>query len=400
MAQSYTTQSGDTLWDIATRFYGDGSWWTLIYDANKLIIGNDPTNLFAGKTLTIPDKPGTTPPPSGSQTYVTKSGDTLWDIAMRFYADGSKWTLIYNANRAVIGNDANNLTANLTLTIPANTQTPTPPGGMTPTPISGANITDSPAAVYYERTRSFHAFGRSSDGTLVQHFAGTWENLGRPQAAVSGAPGAVVRAPISLHVAVCGEDTRLYHKFYNGGNWSEWENRGGDLASGPSLASWSPARLDIFARGKFSNLIHSWWDLNGGWANWEDLSPKLPVRNDIQFAPSAVSWGPNRIDVVAVRASDSHLVHAWWDGASWQGWEDLGGVLTESPSIVSRGLNLLDIFGRGTDNQIYRRSWDGRAWSNWVGMGPFIPSAPAAAVGPGAISLLARNAANQLIQIR
>lgn len=39
-------------------------------------------------------------------TYVVKSGDTLWSIAKRFYGDGSKWTGIYNANKAAIEADA------------------------------------------------------------------------------------------------------------------------------------------------------------------------------------------------------------------------------------------------------------------------------------------------------
>ena len=41
-----------------------------------------------------------------SQTYTTKSGDCLWNIAKKFYGDGSKWKKIYNANKTAIENDA------------------------------------------------------------------------------------------------------------------------------------------------------------------------------------------------------------------------------------------------------------------------------------------------------
>ena len=36
------------------------------------------------------------------QTYTVKSGDTLYDIAKRMYGDGSKWVAIYEANKDVI----------------------------------------------------------------------------------------------------------------------------------------------------------------------------------------------------------------------------------------------------------------------------------------------------------
>lgn len=35
-------------------------------------------------------------------TYIVKSGDCLWNIAKQFYGNGSKWTAIYEANKAVI----------------------------------------------------------------------------------------------------------------------------------------------------------------------------------------------------------------------------------------------------------------------------------------------------------
>lgn len=37
-----------------------------------------------------------------SKEYTIKSGDTLWGIAKAFYADGSKWGIIYNANKTII----------------------------------------------------------------------------------------------------------------------------------------------------------------------------------------------------------------------------------------------------------------------------------------------------------
>ena len=53
-AQSYTVVSGDCLWNIAKRFYGDGSKYTVIYNANADVIGGNPNLIYPGQVLTIP----------------------------------------------------------------------------------------------------------------------------------------------------------------------------------------------------------------------------------------------------------------------------------------------------------------------------------------------------------
>lgn len=51
---SYTVVSGDSLWKIAKQFYGDGSRWGAIYEANKAVIGGNPNLIYPGQVLTIP----------------------------------------------------------------------------------------------------------------------------------------------------------------------------------------------------------------------------------------------------------------------------------------------------------------------------------------------------------
>jgi nucleoid-associated protein YgaU len=50
-------QQGDTLSRIARSVYGDVSpqAWQRIYDANKAVIGADPSQLRLGMRLTIPE---------------------------------------------------------------------------------------------------------------------------------------------------------------------------------------------------------------------------------------------------------------------------------------------------------------------------------------------------------
>ena len=44
---------------------------------------------------------------TNSQSYTVKSGDCLWNIAKKFYGNGASWKKIYNANKTVIENTAN-----------------------------------------------------------------------------------------------------------------------------------------------------------------------------------------------------------------------------------------------------------------------------------------------------
>lgn len=53
------------------------------------------------KTATVTQQRDTTTAPAG-KTYTVKQGDTLWDIARVQLGNGSKWTTIYNLNKATI----------------------------------------------------------------------------------------------------------------------------------------------------------------------------------------------------------------------------------------------------------------------------------------------------------
>ncbi|MGG3801796.1 LysM peptidoglycan-binding domain-containing protein [Metabacillus fastidiosus] len=48
--------------------------------------------------------------PKNNQTYTVKKGDTLWALARKYYGDGSKWNKIWEANKdAIIKRDKRNL---------------------------------------------------------------------------------------------------------------------------------------------------------------------------------------------------------------------------------------------------------------------------------------------------
>ena len=53
----YTIQKGDTLWEIATTFYGDGSKYPLIVEANIEVI-KDIDLIYPGQNIRIPELAG------------------------------------------------------------------------------------------------------------------------------------------------------------------------------------------------------------------------------------------------------------------------------------------------------------------------------------------------------
>ncbi len=124
---------GESLWKIAKKYYNDGFKWTEIAKANDI---KNPGAINEGQKLTIPDVQQqevvstTTTSPSNpadansnkptnenkqvaadslaetdskitDATYTVEKGDNLWDIAIRAYGDGYKWTEIAKANNLV-----------------------------------------------------------------------------------------------------------------------------------------------------------------------------------------------------------------------------------------------------------------------------------------------------------
>ncbi len=101
----YTVSSGDTLWKIAQKFYGSGSYWQRVFSDNAAVISN-PDQIYAGQTLVIYKEltVSSAENRTGNKTYTVESGDTLWKIAQKVYGKGWQWRKIYQANGDVIAN--------------------------------------------------------------------------------------------------------------------------------------------------------------------------------------------------------------------------------------------------------------------------------------------------------
>ena len=146
----HVVEKGDSLWSIAKKYYNDSSKMKLILDANHATVPNEKATLKIGQKLVIPpdtataksSPPAATPTasaapavsptpgapvgagassapgtpvtltiPDGGDKKVVKhtlaKNDMLWDLAQKYYGDGSKWKRILDANKDVIKSEHN-----------------------------------------------------------------------------------------------------------------------------------------------------------------------------------------------------------------------------------------------------------------------------------------------------
>jgi len=128
---TYIVKKGDDLWHISEKYYKSGYNYVDLIRENKL---KSSGVIEAGQELKIPKvepkkitvheidskkeivitdekvEQKTTQIKNTSQEsiatgeYVTQKGDSYWNIAVRAYGDGFKWTKIFWANRKIFGN--------------------------------------------------------------------------------------------------------------------------------------------------------------------------------------------------------------------------------------------------------------------------------------------------------
>ncbi|MEU2040337.1 LysM peptidoglycan-binding domain-containing protein [Nocardia niwae] len=86
MTRTHTVVAGETLFRLAQRFYGNGERFPVLAAANGIV---DPNRITAGQVLVVPEI---------SRTHTVVAGDTLFDLARRFYGDGGLFPILAAAN--------------------------------------------------------------------------------------------------------------------------------------------------------------------------------------------------------------------------------------------------------------------------------------------------------------
>ncbi|HEX5057575.1 MAG TPA: hypothetical protein VFX02_13895 [Gammaproteobacteria bacterium] len=143
-----------------------------------------------------------------------------------------------------------------------------------------------------------------------------------------------------VEVFVRGRDYAVWRCRYEGGVYDGWYWMGtGNTQSrgdAVSAVSWGPNRVDVFeTKSDYSpspvpgTIFHKWrdgstWGPSGIGGAWVNLGSA-----PFNFAPEAVAWGPSRIDLFGL-GNDGVVYHKWTnDGTNWgpsqTNWESLGG---------------------------------------------------------------------------
>ena len=86
---TYKVSSGDTLWKIADKLYGDGEKWKVIYEANKDKLSS-PGTIIPGQELVIPASGGSSPDKSSKAKSKDKAKNSSKDKAKDSSKDKAK----------------------------------------------------------------------------------------------------------------------------------------------------------------------------------------------------------------------------------------------------------------------------------------------------------------------
>ncbi|MEX0777436.1 MAG: LysM peptidoglycan-binding domain-containing protein [Phycisphaeraceae bacterium] len=127
--QIHYVKPGESLWDIAKTYYGDGGQWRMIADANKDKLAGG-TDIRQGVRLVIPAKAqrSTVNPDAGGprlsqghaapgKTVTVAAGDSLYALARKHLGDGNRWREILKTNSDKI-QDAGDLKIGMVLSLP------------------------------------------------------------------------------------------------------------------------------------------------------------------------------------------------------------------------------------------------------------------------------------------
>ncbi len=179
-----------------------------------------------------------------------------------------------------------------------------------------------------------------------------------------------------LDIFAVGQSGELLHAVRSGGEWAPFDALGAPDGASPleavAACGCGPSSIAVFRRGSAGDLLLKWWD-GAAWSRYASLgSPQVPDPSypavlapaPLTGPPAACSWGPARLDVFA-RGSFGDLVHACWDGADWSSFESLGLPVSAGQAVplsgyvsaCSAGEGVCDVLAGAVDGRLYHAVW-------------------------------------------
>jgi hypothetical protein len=147
------------------------------------------------------------------------------------------------------------------------------------------------------------AFLRGMDGNLIQsNGSGGWTDTGL---AMVGTPAVIKGAANPYDIFYRDPTNHLAHAYFNGTSWAAVNDVASwTIISDPTAISWGPGRIDVVAVDSLYTVVH--WFYNGAW-NFEHVTSLSPFA----VGPVAVSsWGASRLDIV-YRTHGAALAHVY-----------------------------------------------------------------------------------------
>ncbi|HLN35132.1 MAG TPA: tyrosinase family protein [Nitrososphaeraceae archaeon] len=283
--------------------------------------------------------------PLNPNAIVHHEGEHAFITHRNFIGDLESWLASHGGSKFVplpMWDPGNSIPSEFNVVKPQDNSTPRPPlQNLNPNIPKPANL-NSPALC---------TLTTNGDILWNNHVDG-WH--GAVHVTIGGTMGDITIAP-AAPIFFCwhGFVDEIYEDYLTC-RWSGWEDLGGIITSAPSVASWAANRLDCFVRGQDSHMWHKWWN-GSSWSGWEDLGGKITA------APAVASRGTNRLDCF-VKGQDNALWYKWIDSSVvhghpgvWSGWHSLGGILDNAPAAVSWGPNRIDCFVRGMNNHMWHK---------------------------------------------
>jgi hypothetical protein len=166
------------------------------------------------------------------------------------------------------------------------------------------------------------------------------------------------------------------------------------LRSAPAVGSYRDGHLEVFVEGSTRTIWRSICadapcESERSFGDWVRDVGEPPV--GVGSAPTAASWGGDRIDVFVLGRDDLAIWHQTWLGSRWLGWESMGGWLASAPAAVSFANGRLDVFATDANGSIWH-TWcaalgvpgcRGSGFSTWEQV-PGSP--PPGALGPPVVA--------------